>query len=284
MHHKFEGKTALVTGGTKGVGLAVALEFAKQGAQVCITHRWGSVPDQEVYELFDHAGACKRPHIFQANVSDAEDTASLMNAMSQKCDTVDIYIANASSIHRIRDLRDYKKRTFLASMENAAWPLAAYTLEIEKTFKKFPSYIVGVSGYSTEKFHPYYDFSAMAKSAMETMTKYLATRLRPYGTRVNLVRLPWVDTQAPEAVFGKTTIEILRHIVPKNHMSHPQDIARTIVGLCSGSVDCLSGQILDLDTGTHFLDHSLGILEREELRQIFMQEFDLKQFDNNGEV
>lgn len=274
MSLNMKGRTALVTGGTKGIGRAVALEFARHGAQVWLTHRWGSVPDEEVREYFLEHGALTEPVIFQANVSDAEDTRRLLQAMSQKCDIVDYYISNAASIHRIRGIEDYKLRTFLSSMERAAWPLAAYPLEMKEIFGNYPRYVIGLSTYAAEKFHPFYDYSAMAKSALETMAKYLAIHLQPHGTRVNVLRLPWIDTESPEAVFGKNAVKLARALIPDEHRCTTEDVAKTVLGLCSGYMDAMTGQVLGIDRGGHFQDHALGMIEFEHFRKLLKIDFE----------
>lgn len=246
------GKTVLITGGTRGIGLATGLAFGRNGAHCTLTHRWGSANEEEICAAFEAAGA-PPPAIEEADVSRDEDTADLLARMAERSDGVDVFVSNAAMAPKIASLDGYKKRDFLRSFEYSAWPVAAYTKAIHQQFGRYPRHIVGVTSFGTIQHYPGYDAAAAAKAMLETLCRYLAVDLRPRGVNVNLVRPGFVDTDAFSEIFGAEVMPRLLEKLPQR-IVRADDVANVVVALCSGLLDSVNGQVIQIDNGSLFED------------------------------
>lgn len=276
----YKGKTVLIAGGTRGIGLATGIEFARHGAQVCLTHYWASRPDEEVIAEFKKYGPdVLEPKIFSADISNEEDTDILLNEIKKFAPSIDMLLISASSLLRTKSLEDYKKYSFLKTMEYGAWPLVSYTLKIKNIFGKFPRYIFGLTT-RTQNYNRYYDFHASSKAALEIMVRHLAYRLQKENCSVNLICPPYVETEAPYKVFGKNFSELFKKVNPTPSLiMKPEQVALAIYGLSSGYLDIISGQCISLDGGGYFVDNTMGILDNPEILEVFEEHFKLSAKD-----
>lgn len=263
----YAGKTVLIAGGTRGIGLASAVEFAKQGASVWITHYWGSTSETEIYEYFEKNGVTTKPHIFRANITQTEDTTALLTEIRKHTERIDAFICCAGMLKRIESMEDYSKRAFLKTMEYMAWPMIDYTLLMKEIFGSYPKYIVGMTTYSTIAFNNNYDFAAAAKASVEVLVRYMAVRLASENVRINMLRPPMVDTQAL-SVFGDQHVQKMKALMPVGMQMRPEEVGRAVYGLCSGYLDTINGQIINLDNGATFIDNTPGLIERPDYADI----------------
>jgi len=243
-------KTVLITGGTKGIGLACGLAFAKLGAVCVLTNKWGSANESEIYAEFARTGA-PRPLIVEADVAVPEQTLTLMDNLHSRFDEIDVFICNVALAQNVAGLTDYQRRGFLKSIEYSAWPLIDYTLAIGDKFGKYPRYVIGVSSLGPDHFLPNYDFAAASKACLETLAKYLHARLCGDDVRVNILRTGMVLTDSLLASFGSASIKNMQESIPDLFLP-AEDIAKAAVGLCSGWMDAVGGQIITVDKGSSF--------------------------------
>ena len=129
------GKSALITGGTKGIGLASALALAEAGAQVFLTYKWGSADLDKVAAEFEARGAL-RPGFFEADAAEEKDTVRLMEELAAVSAKIDIFVSNVSFALRTLTLADYKKRSLFKTLEYSTWPLIDYTRKIKEPFRE----------------------------------------------------------------------------------------------------------------------------------------------------
>jgi NAD(P)-dependent dehydrogenase (short-subunit alcohol dehydrogenase family) len=246
------GKTALVTGGTKGIGLAVALQLAKAGAKLYLTYRWGSADTGSIYKAFALL-TDQKPVLIEADVSVEEDTAKLLDAVANDAPGIDIFISNASIALLTGSLDDYKKKSLFKTIEYSTWPMIDYTRKIKERFGAYPRYIIGISSDGPDHFYQGYDFVAASKGLLEIFSRYLSIHLAEEGTRVNVVRFGPVETESFNLVFGDGFFEYVRKQgISRNLLLTIEDCGKAIVGLCSGLLDGVNGQIITVDNGLSF--------------------------------
>jgi NAD(P)-dependent dehydrogenase (short-subunit alcohol dehydrogenase family) len=246
------GKTALVTGGTKGIGLAVALQLAKAGAKLYLTYRWGSADTGPIYQAFALV-TDQKPVLIEADVSVEEDTSKLLDAIANDAQGIDIFISNASIALLTGSLDDYKKKSLFKTIEYSTWPMIDYTRKIKERFGAYPRYIIGISSDGPDHFYQGYDFVAASKGLLEIFSRYLSIHLAEEGSRVNVVRFGPVETESFNLVFGDGFFEYVRKQgISRNLLLTIEDCGKAIVGLCSGLLDGVNGQIITVDNGLSF--------------------------------
>lgn len=261
-----EGKTVLVTGGTMGIGSATGLEYGRAGAFVVLTHRWGSADLDAVRARFE-AVCAPAPLILEADVARDEDTSALLDRIAETRSGVDVFVSNVALAPRVADLDEYSRRGLSRAIDYSAWPMFAYSQQINRRFGSYPKYIIGLSSDGPESFFQNYDFVAMSKSVLETMCRYMNFRLFEQGTTVNVIRSRLVRTESFDSTFGKDFHDYLRSLGGfEDCYTTPQDIAKVASALGSGLMDAVGGQVLMVDKGFRFFDNLMGIGERAKAK------------------
>lgn len=260
-HPDFYDKIVLITGGTRGIGLETALAFGSLGARCILTYRWGDHDENGIIKLFQSRGATA-PIIIQADVGQQTDTIQLMQTLKKTIQKIDIFISNVSSAQIIKSFNDYSLKSLNQSISYSSWPLVSYTLAIKETFNQYPAYIVAVSSTGPDHYSYGYDFVSASKAVLETLCKYLNYRLRKYGVVINAVRSRAIRTQSLTDTFGIGLEDFMKKLVPDNYWLDPEEVAKSIIGLCSGFCDAISGQIITVDRGTSFFDNVMDIYTR----------------------
>lgn len=263
----FSGKTVLITGGTRGIGLETGLSFAKRGALCVLTYRWGDHNESEIFNLFDQHHAVK-PILAQADVANPDDTGALLEGLKAKqIHKIDVFVSNVSSAMIINCFEDYTLKGLKQSISYSTWPMIAYTQAIFKAFGTYPKYILGVSSTGPDDYSIGYDYVAASKAVMEVFVKYLNYRLREFDVCINAVRSRAIKTKSLEATFGKELENFAKQFVPDSYWILPEELAEAMVALCSGYCDTITGQIITVDKGTNFFDNLMEIYTREQKRK-----------------
>jgi NAD(P)-dependent dehydrogenase (short-subunit alcohol dehydrogenase family) len=261
-----KGKCVLITGGTMGIGLATALSFARQGARLVLTNKWGTADEADIQAQFSQEKLAA-PLIMSADVSQDADTDLLLTELRKEFDAVEVFVSNVSMALVVKSLDDYSKRSLFKSIEYSAWPLFAYTRTIREVFGKYPRYIIGLSSGGPDHYHVNYDFVAASKAVMEVLCRYMNYRLFEEDVRINIVRAWAARTESLRATFGAEFENFLERANMARNFMEPQEIADAILALCSGLMDGVSGQVLMIDRGTTFRDNTMRLFnERESLQ------------------
>ncbi len=252
------GQNVLITGGTRGIGRAAALEFARAGAQTWLTYKWGSADFDELEHEFTAAGGLK-PKCIQADVSVDDDSEALFTALKSEIDGIDVFISNVGFAATTPDLASYKKRSFFKTIEYSTWPLIDYTRRVGETFGRYPRYVLGISSDGPDNFYPGYDFVAASKALLECFGRYLSMHLLEEGTRVNVIRFGTVPTDSFNMIFGDDFFDYARKQegLTDDLILDPQTCGKTVLALCSGLMSAINGQVINADYGLPLRDNTM---------------------------
>ena len=232
-----EGKTALVTGASRGIGRAVAQELARAGASVVIGYRSGR---DEAEALAGEIGA----RAVQADVASAEDAARLV----QEAGDLDILVNNAGLTRDglLARMSDDDWRTVLETNLSSVF----YTCRAvcRPMMKKRGGSIVNVS--SIVGVHGNWGQTnyAASKAGIIGFTKSLAKELGSRGVRANVVAPGYVKTQLTDVLPEEATAAMLQ-ATPLGRLGEPGDIAGAVRFLCSDAAAFITGEVLLVDGG-----------------------------------
>ena len=235
-------KTALVTGGSRGIGKACALELAKAGCNVAITYAGNDAKAQETLAELEKIGVKAKAYKF-----DVKDSAAAMAAIEEihkEFVTIDILVNNAgitrdNLIMRMSD-EDWKSviDTNLTGVFNITKPVCKIMMKQRQGAIVNMSSIVGISGNAGQA-----NYSA-AKAGLIGFTKSLAKELASRNIRVNAVAPGFIQT---DMTAGLDTEMISQHI-PLKRLGQPEDIAKTVKFLAVDA-DYITAQVLGVDGG-----------------------------------
>ena len=246
-------RVVLITGGTKGIGLAIALRFAREGDQVIITYGWGSVDEEEVLAAFK-AENLPIPYLKQADVVNDEDTTDLIQEVTEKFGPITIFISNVSFASLIKSTDDYSEKALLKSIEYSSWPLVSYTKKIKEISGQYPRYVTGLSSHGPDSFHKNYDFAAVTKSMIEVMIKYLNYHFFNKDVIFNVIRTRPIITDSLLSTLGNEWVDfIARYDIPGTDVSL-DEFAKVVYMMCSGYMDGIRGETIIADKGYDFAD------------------------------
>jgi NAD(P)-dependent dehydrogenase (short-subunit alcohol dehydrogenase family) len=259
----FSGKAVVITGGTKGLGLAIGRAFGAQGARVWLTHRWGSADEQALRASFAELGA-PEPRIVEADASSDEDSDALIDAVQREHDHVDVFVSNVSfaQVNR-KGLDGLRRRHLFKSLEYSSWPLVGYLQRIKERLGRYPRYTLITSCDGPDTYYPGYDYVAVAKTVSETLARYLAKHLwEAEGARVNTLRIRPVSTESLESTFGAEFEPFLKRWHGDDYFVPLDAVGDAALALCSGWFDALTGQTVQLDRGVAFQDNLMRLFEQ----------------------
>jgi NAD(P)-dependent dehydrogenase (short-subunit alcohol dehydrogenase family) len=267
MLNDLQGKAVLITGGTKGIGLATGLAFGRRGAHVTLTHKWGSADEDEIRRQFAVINA-PEPSIVEADAASTDDTKALLEELKKRHDRVEVMMSNVAFAQVVKSMDDYQKRYLLRSIEYSVWPMIDYLKEIKSVFGQYPRYLVGMSSQGPDKYTANYDFVASSKAVEETLCRYLAFRLGGENINVNIVRAALVRTESLRATMGDDCIPFIESFDPSMFVT-VEEVANTILALCSGLMDAVTGQVISVDHGAPFYDNVMRLYgERENIQPL----------------
>ncbi len=249
---RFKDKIVLVTGGSRGIGRAIALKFASEGADVIINYlRKRSAAEQTAEEIRAHGVRC---HIIKADVGDLDSLNAMFDEIEREFDGLDILINNAASGY-IRPIMEQKPKGWEWTMNiNARSHLFAAQRAVPLMQKRGGGHIIGISSLGSQFVLPEYVVIGISKAAVETLTRYLAVELAPYNIKANAVSGGVVDTDALK--FFPNRDAMLRQSLektPAGRLVTPEDIANVVAFLCTPDADMIRGQTIVVDGGYSLL-------------------------------
>jgi 3-oxoacyl-[acyl-carrier protein] reductase len=241
------GKTAVVTGGSRGVGTATALLLAEAGADVGVGFRTRIVEARETVAALLEKGV--NAWAEDGDLGDPRDASRLFERADREFDGLDIFVGNAGiwppeDIAIAEMTNTHWRRTMEANLDSVFYT----TREAAKRLRDGGRIVLvsSTAGQRGEAFHADY---AASKGAIISMVKGLCVELGPRGITVNCVAPGWIDTEMANPAFGGGRKEAIARTIPIGRIPPPEDIAGPIVFLCSDLARHITGEILNVNGG-----------------------------------
>ncbi|MDQ0175855.1 3-oxoacyl-[acyl-carrier-protein] reductase [Bacillus chungangensis] len=243
---KLKGKVAFVTGGSRGIGREIALEFARQGAHVAINYAGSKEKAEAVADEIREIG--QEAIVLQGDVSDQESVQAMVKAAISHFNKLDILVNNAG-ITKDNLLMRMKEEDWDAVMNTNLKGVFLCTKAVVRQMMKQRSgsiinisSIVGVSG------NPGQANYVAAKAGVIGFTKTAAKELASRGITVNAVAPGFIATDMTDKLTEDLKADMLKQI-PLGYLGKPKDIAKVVVFLASDDASYMTGQTLHVDGG-----------------------------------
>ena len=255
-----EGKIALVTGGSRNIGRAIALKLAEQGADIIINYVLHRKDAEQTAEDIEKLGV--KATLIRANLAEEDKITEMFDNIANTFGKLDILIANAASgtprsameldLKAWQWTMDVNARGFLLCVQRAA-----------KLMEKNGGKIVTLSSLGATLVWPGYTPIGVSKAALEALMRYFAIELAPKNICVNLVKAPFVETVAGRlyAEAGGTPA-YLWQTTPAGRTVKPEDVANAVAFLCSEDAFMIRGQTILVDGG-FYLHPGFGLSSTE---------------------
>ncbi len=252
MLQDFKGEKALVTGGSRGIGRAIAVRLAEMGADVAINYLRQNTRALETTKMIEAAGS--HALSLKANVAEPDQVAAMFEEIRQRFGHLDILVSNAAS-GVLKPALELTMRHWHWTMDiNAATliPLAQHFNAIRKPDST--GIIIAVSSLGAIRAIPNYTVVGASKAALESIVRHLAVELAPKNIRVNAISAGVVDTDALKHFPNRE--EILKESLkrtPAGRLTTPEDVADVAIFLCSDLAEMIQGQTIIVDRGYSIL-------------------------------
>jgi 3-oxoacyl-[acyl-carrier protein] reductase len=245
---RLEGKAAVVTGGGRGIGRAICLAFAREGADVIVNYATREQPAMEVVKLIEEMG--RRAVAIQGNVAIKSDAEKIIKTCVDHFGKIDILVNNAG----------VSKPNMLYKMTEEQWnevidiqlkgPFlciqAASKYMMERKYGKIINITSSAGLWGTKG---QINYSA-AKGGIVALTKSAARELAPYGITVNVVQPGYVSTEMTEKIRTDPKLrEIYLGRILLGRFAEPEEVAPTFVFLASDEANYITGQLICVDGG-----------------------------------
>jgi len=241
-----EGKIALVTGASRGIGRAVALELARQGANVAVNYAGSEAKANEVVEMIRSLG--REAFAVQADVARSEDVERMVKTVLDQFGRLDILVNNAG-ITRDNLLMRMKEEEWDAVINTNLKGVFLCTKAVTRPMMKQRygriinvASVVGVIG------NPGQANYVAAKAGVIGLTKTAARELASRNITVNAIAPGFITTDMTEALSAELKEEMLKQI-PLARFGDPDDVARVVAFLASEAAGYMTGQTLHVDGG-----------------------------------
>ena len=242
---KLEGKVAIVTGATSGMGRATAVLFAKEGAKVVVTGRNEERAQEVVDEIKGNGGEAIYVIVDASNV---EDCKKIFDATIEAFGTVDILVNNAGmlSMSPLLDVSIEEWNKVFAVNVTSALYLTQLCAPVMK--EKGKGVIVNVASVASYAAHHGFAAYISSKHAMAGLSKSMAWELGP-EIRVNAIAPGAIHTAMVDSIGGPSVLQGMIDNCPCKRVGQPEDIAGAALFLASDDCTFLTGQIIKVDGG-----------------------------------
>lgn len=241
-----QGKVALITGGSRGIGRAIAIRLAEHGADVIVNYvRHKRDAGDTAAEVEKRGRKCL---LVKANVANSDDVKNMFTAIADEFNHLDILVSNAAS-GVLKPALELTERHWNWAMDINARALLTLVQQGLPLMTR-GSRVIAVSSLGSVRAIENYTTVGASKAALESLVRHLAVELGPQGINVNTISAGAVDTDALKHFPNRD--EILNTAMartPLGRLTTPQDVADIALFLCSDLSAMIQGQVITVDGG-----------------------------------
>jgi NAD(P)-dependent dehydrogenase (short-subunit alcohol dehydrogenase family) len=249
---KKEAPLAVVTGGSRGIGRAIALALAHEGWNVCISYLSNAAAAEEVLAQIRQAG--QQGLAVKADMASQDDVRQLFAQAQQTFGRLDALVNNAGVVGALRSIFDadqaHLRGVFDANVLGCFY-CAGEAARLMSTQKGgHGGAIVNMSSVASRTGGmPQEAHYAASKGAVDSLTLALAKELAPHGIRVNAVRPGLIETEIHETHGGQATLAKLAPTVPMARVGQAEEVASVVSFLCGAGSSYIHGTLIDVSGG-----------------------------------
>jgi NAD(P)-dependent dehydrogenase (short-subunit alcohol dehydrogenase family) len=245
----FEGKVALITGSSRGIGRALALRLAARGATPIINYKVNQEAAAQTVADIQRLGSGGMA--IRADLESLEEIEAMFDQVQDRYGRLDFFVSNASAsnFHHFMDLKPHHlERTFNLNVR-------AFVVGTQRAVRLMPSEggrVVVLSSYGSIRSFPTYANLGSAKAAIETWARYMAVELAPLGVNVNAVNGGIIETDSSSYFYSTGRVPSLETVlpkIPKKRMGTAAEVAECVLFLLSPGAEYVTGTTLIVDGG-----------------------------------
>jgi enoyl-[acyl-carrier protein] reductase III len=239
----FEGKSVLVTGGSRGIGKAISLRFARHGAaRVAVSYLRNDKAAEETAQEIRKLGA--EPFLLRGNLGSPKKTKALLD----EAGPLDVIVSNAAT-GVIRPFLELDEKHWDWTLNANARALFTIAREAAPTMPRGGA-IVAISSLGSDRVLDNYVLVGVSKATLEALVRYLAVELAPRDIRVNAVSAGLVETGALKYFPDRDEmLRFYRERTPAGRLVEPEDVADAVCFLASPAAAMIRGQTVVVDGG-----------------------------------
>jgi glucose 1-dehydrogenase len=249
MKKRLEGKAALVTGSSRGIGRGIAIRYAQEGANVAINYIGASDAAEEVLAVVEATGV--RGVLIQADVSSAAAVAQLVDEAVKAFGALDILVNNAGvEVHApFWDVKesDYDK-VMAVNVKGTFFGTQAFIRHLRTTGRR--GRVINISSVHEDLAFPNFAAYCASKGAMRMLTRSLAVELGPLGITINNIAPGAIETPINTALLNDPVkLKSLMSQIPLARLGQPEDVAGLAAFLASDDAAYVTGSTFVVDGG-----------------------------------
>ncbi|MCX7834491.1 MAG: enoyl-[acyl-carrier-protein] reductase FabL [bacterium] len=237
---------AFITGGSRGIGRAIAIRLAQAGADIAMNYLRNRAAAEETAKIIEDTGS--RCLLLKGNVAEVEKIPAMYECIQKEYGKLDILISNAAS-GVIKPALELTRRHWSWTLDinaGAFLPLVQHAVPLMKNGGK----IIAVSSLGAVRAIPQYAAVGSSKAALESLARHLAVELAPKNINVNVISAGIVETDALSHFPHKDELlESSRIKTPAGRLVTPDDVADVALFLCSPMAKMIYGQTIVVDGG-----------------------------------
>jgi len=240
----------LVTGGGRGIGRAIALRFAEEGARVFVNFFVNREAAEKTARDVELRGGAA--HVLQADLKEPSEIRKMFAELERVTDRLDVLVNNAAS-GVLRDALDLSAKQWDWVLNTNARPLLL-CVQAALGLMRPGARVISLSSLGSGRVIPGYAAIGVSKAALEAVTRYLAVELAPRGIAVNAVAAGAVETDVWRAIpDGAAALEQIRARTPSGKLVSAEAVADVVWFLAGPAAAAIHGQVLVVDGGYSIL-------------------------------